>query len=654
MTSTLYYHNDASELYRVPLGAVPAGSRVTLTLDTPAPEALESCTLVISGDTASWRLPMTRRDGRWSTVFQTPDTPSVLWYVFQCTPPEGEEFTITAPDAPGWQLTVYSPGFDTPAWFRRTVLYQIFPDRFARGDAAAVRAGIAYHASMGRNLEFQEDWSAPVRWQGQNGNPYTPNDIYGGTLRAIQGRLPYLASLGVGAIYLNPIFEADSNHRYNTADYSKIDAILGTEADFRALCDEAEQRGIRILLDGVFSHTGADSVYFNQRGNYAAPGACQGPESPYYGWYHFDSFPDTYKTWWGFPSLPEIDKSSKSWQRYMVDGPDSILARWLGAGAGGYRLDVADELPDETLRTIRKTVKAAKADAPIIGEVWEDATTKISYGQRRTYALGKSLDSVMNYPLRDAVVDFALRHTDAHALCAFLLGQRLHYPRPMYYSLMNLLSSHDIPRIRTVLSARLTGKDMTREQQASFILSPEQDQRGRESQKACAALLFTLPGVPAIYYGDEEGMQGFADPFNRAPFRENPETGLRDWYARLASLRRENPALSTGHAAFAALGGDVLCVLRLIYDGQDALGCPGENGCFLFVWNRGAARHAVLDLYDFAGLDAAAFSALAALPLTAGQCLLTGTPARLRSGLLEATLPAESACLFPLYGFHAH
>ena len=309
--------------------------------------------------------------------------------------------------------------------------------------------------------------------------------------------------MGVSIVYLNPIFEADSNHRYNTASYLKIDPILGTNAAFKKLCRAADELGMKIVLDGVFSHTGDDSVYFDRRGVYDGDGAYQSEDSPYHSWYDFHKFPDEYRCWWGFKSLPEVNEGDPAWQDFVISGDKSVIKTWLRAGTNGYRLDVADELPDETLELLRDNVKNCDSDAIIIGEVWEDATTKVSYGQHRRYALGTALDSVMNYPLRGALIDFALGKMDAFALRNFLLGQKLNYPAPMYRCLMNLLSTHDTARVRTVLgSGGCDGGGMGREQQAGFTLSPEQNARGRALQKLCAVLQFTLPGMPCVYYGD--------------------------------------------------------------------------------------------------------------------------------------------------------
>lgn len=597
-----FIYCDASPRHRSPLGAQPAGTRVHLFLGCP--EAVSALSLLpVYGDAPGAAIPLTRCPGGFQLDWDTPPQPQVIFFRFQAETPDGTLFlglgaqgvfwadiTDTPTGLEAFQLTLYAPDFTAPDWFSGGVLYQIFPDRFALGNPETVAAGLAYHRAMGREMELHADWEEPVKWRGENGADYYPNDFYGGTLDAIRQKLPYLHDLGVTALYLNPIFESDSNHRYNTADYRRVDPILGSEADLRRLCREAAALDIRILLDGVFSHTGADSRYFNQKGCYPAPGAWQSQSSPYFSWYDFQDWPTVYKSWWGFASLPEVRETDPSWLEEIVTGENSVVKSWLRAGVSGYRLDVADELPDETLAALRRAVREEKPDALLLGEVWEDPTTKCSYAHRRRYALGESLDSVMNYPLRRGVLDFLLGKSDSRVLLRLLLRQRLHYPPPLYRSLMHLLSSHDVDRALTVLSTRMEGQNMSWEQRASFFVSPEQTQRGRAAMQLATALLWALPGMPCIYYGEEAGMQGFGDPFVRQSMDWHAAF-LQEHYARLGQLRRTFSALRRGDAAFAAPEENSLFVLR--YD-------PADNAAVLAVIAR-ADSCGVLDLAEFVG-----------------------------------------------------
>ncbi len=590
-------HNSGLEEYRFPLGAVPTGTELRLGMKILAGRALEA-ELILYGDEFRREIPM-ERDGRFfSARVELPEQAAALWYCFRiqtqdgthwlCPDGSGYRGRLYGKELAGFRLTVYRRDFETPAWFRRSVMYQVFPDRFAFSDDGTAEKGLAYHLSLGQTPELHQSRDEPLRWQPRPfEKSYTPDDFYGGTLRGIEQKLPYLKELGISCLYLNPIGEARSNHRYDTSDYLKVDPILGTNEDLTRLCQAARVLGIRVMLDGVYSHTGDDSVYFNRYRHYPDLGACQGEQSPYYSWYDFQSFPDQYRCWWGFDSLPEVEERNPAWQDFVITGENSVVKTWLRRGAAAWRLDVADELPDEVLALIRKAAKEEKADAVVLGEVWEDAVLKESYGSRRNYALGYSLDSVMNYPLRTAVLDFAHRRQNAYALRDFLIGQQLNYPKPFYYSLMNLLGSHDVERLRSALATDVSIKSFSREEQLRLPFSPEALEHAVELEKLCSVIQFALPGVPSIYYGDEQGMCGVGDPFNRAPFREERQD-LHDWYAALAAQRNAAPALSTGHVKFAAVSGGVLLILRYITEGKDVFGEPAENGVYLAVVNRDA------------------------------------------------------------------
>ncbi len=593
------YCDAARESCRRPIGALRTGESVTVAFFDPEALVLDA-EAHFSGDGFDQTVEMCSDGERWFAEYRVPDRPQALWYCFRLHLAEGEywlgaqgRFGVLLSDrGEGFRLTVYDRDFAAPEWFKRTVMYQIFPDRFAGDGSGAAERGLEYHRALGRSVKLHGSWEERADWLPNTAQGfYFPNDFFGGTLRGIEERLPYLKELGVGCIYLNPIFEAASNHRYDTADYTRVDPILGDNGDLERLCARAREAGIRVILDGVFSHTGADSVYFNSRGGYPDLGACQGEASPYYEWYDFRRFPDDYRCWWGFKDLPEVNERVGSWQRFVISGEDSVVKTWLRRGASGWRLDVADELPDDVLALIRGSAKAEKPDALILGEVWEDAVLKESYGGRRNYALGYSLDTVMNYPFRAAMLDFIHRRTDAYALRDFLIAQQMNYPAPMYYSLMNLLGTHDVERLRSALATDAVIRELPREQQLELEFSEEALQGALELEALCAAVQFALPGVPSIYYGDEQGMCGVCDPFNRLPFKEGSRE-LHDCYAALAKLRNGAAALSTGFAEFAAASGEVLLILRWTSGGRDAFGAAAADGAYLAVINRGdsAAR----------------------------------------------------------------
>lgn len=439
-------------------------------------------------------------------------------------------------DGEDWQLTVYDKDFHTPEWLRGGIIYQIFPDRFA--SSGTKKQNVPSDRVLRTDRDGDPYWIPTAEGKVLN------NDYFGGDLNGIEQKLGYLKSLGVTCIYLNPIFEAQSNHRYDTANYEKIDSMLGTEKDFKSLCESAKKLGIRIMLDGVFSHTGDDSRYFNRYSRYDSLGAYQSKESPYYGWYKFNKWPDDYKSWWGIEILPEVNEDNSDFIEYIT-GKNGIARKWLKLGASGWRLDVADELPDEFLDEFRKAVKEEKADGLVLGEVWEDASNKSSYGKLRRYLLGKQLDSVMNYPFAGAVIDF-IRDANAELFASRVMSIVENYPKEVLDVLMNHLSTHDTMRAITALAGENCAY-RDRKWQSTHSLDEREYHYGMKLLMAASAMQFALPGVPTIYYGDEAGMQGYKDPFNRRCYPWGKENGeLVEWYKKLGKIRNENRVFKDG------------------------------------------------------------------------------------------------------------
>lgn len=439
-------------------------------------------------------------------------------------------------DGEDWQLTVYDKDFHTPEWLRGGIIYQIFPDRFA--SSGTKKQNVPSDRVLRTDRDGDPYWIPTAEGKVLN------NDYFGGDLNGIEQKLGYLKSLGVTCIYLNPIFEAQSNHRYDTADYEKIDSMLGTEKDFKSLCESAKKLGIRIMLDGVFSHTGDDSRYFNRYSRYDSLGAYQSKESPYYGWYKFNKWPDDYESWWGIEILPEVNEDNSDFIEYIT-GKNGIARKWLKLGASGWRLDVADELPDEFLDEFRKAVKEEKADGLVLGEVWEDASNKSSYGKLRRYLLGKQLDSVMNYPFAGAVIDF-IRDANAELFASRVMSIVENYPKEVLDVLMNHLSTHDTMRAITALAGESCAY-RDRKWQSTHSLDEKEYHYGMKLLMAASAMQFALPGVPTIYYGDEAGMQGYKDPFNRRCYPWGKENGeLVEWYKKLGKIRNENRVFKDG------------------------------------------------------------------------------------------------------------
>ena len=472
-------------------------------------------------------------------------TPGLYWYHFELDTPWGRSFVRNvgrgvgdfAPDASDFQQTVYDKNFKTPDWLKGGIIYQIFPDRF-------YSSGTEKHDV--RPSRVMRRWGDEPIWREEQMNGIWNNDYFGGDLKGIEEKLLYLANLGVTCIYLNPIFEANSNHRYDTADYEKIDPLLGTEDDLKSLCKTArEQYGISIILDGVFSHTGCDSKYFNIYSNYDDVGAYNSKESPYYPWYKFINWPDEYHSWWGIKLLPEVIEETPEYREYIC-GKNGILRKWLKCGISGWRLDVADELPDVFLDDLRRAVKDENSDAVIIGEVWEDATTKLAYGERRRYLLGEQLDSVMNYPFADAVLNF-VKFANADAFIDSVMSIIEKYPPQVTNVLMNHIGTHDTERAITRLAGENCEGYGRHWQHEHNKLSDYDYYRGVSMMKIASLIQYTLPGVPSLYYGDEIGMQGMKDPFNRACMDwYEPNTELHHWYKRLGEIRRGCKAFERG------------------------------------------------------------------------------------------------------------
>ncbi len=444
-----------------------------------------------------------------------------------------------------WQLTCFDKNYDTPQKFKGQVMYQIFPDRFYRSGAVDASGKLEpYYIHQDTN-------DIPVFTPNEYGEILN-NDFYGGNLKGISEKLNYLKELGVGIIYLNPIFFAFSNHRYDTADYKRIDPLLGSEADFVDLCKKAHKLGIKIILDGVFSHTGSNSVYFDEK-HIFGNGACSNVDSPYKDWFMFESYPDRYTSWWGIRTLPCVDEMNPSYMDYIIYSKDSVIEHWLSLGADGFRLDVADELPDEFIKALKVRLKEIKPDALLIGEVWEDASNKISYGRRRKYFSQNELDSVMNYPFRDAILNFVKGYIDGGKFADDVMTIAENYPKPVLDCIMNLLSTHDTPRVLTEFSGRKEG--MSKADKASFKLQGDELLNALSLSKAAAILQFTLPGNPCIYYGDEIGMQGFEDPLNRAFFVWSDEgCDLHKFYKEMTFLKNNNQPLKLGDICICATG----------------------------------------------------------------------------------------------------
>lgn len=580
-------HDSRKKIYRNPAGALKCGSTAVLRVAVESYAIPESVECIINGKSVDMHFVEEVYHNRiYECKIRMPEKEGLLWYGFKVCADGKTAYCGNNPEFLGgkgrmyaegldklFQITVYSRDYKTPDWMKEAVVYQIFPDRFCRHDDTP------FHG-------IRRNWGEQPFYKAQQfGGEYTSDDFFGGNLSGIKSKLNYFKELGISAIYLNPIFKSQSNHRYNTGDYETVDPLLGTNEEFADLAELFKENGIRIILDGVFSHTGDDSRYFNKYGNYPDVGAYQSRQSPYIDWYDFKNWPNDYESWWGFQTLPNTKEMSESYLDYIVRSKDSVVRKWIKLGASGWRLDVADELPDEFIKELRKGVKEENSDAVVIGEVWEDASNKVSYGAQREYFFGKSLDSVMNYVSRGAILDY-LRFGNAGLFFDRLMSVYENYPKEALYTCLNLISTHDVPRAMTILSGAPDVSTMDREAQAAYKMPHEDYERAKRKMRMAAAIQMTIPGTPCVYYGDEIGMCGYTDPFNRACYPWGEGDGeLFELHKRLIKLRNSSAALKTGELIEIFRYNDMAVYMRCIRDGKDVFGNDGENEMLLVAVN---------------------------------------------------------------------
>lgn len=545
-------HYNAWQLeFKRPFGALQAGNNVQFSVKVDCQSVTQVAVGVTKLDENTVFYPLTQDEnepGRYTgeikittsglyhyyfRVRRENDTALYLGHLHGGTGKETTDISKVEP----FQLTCYDRQVPRPEWYRNAVFYQIFPDRFANGNPHGEIDGkkpntFLYATTADRPMYIYDENHKIARW-----------DFYGGNLRGIIAKLPYLKRLGVTALYLNPIFEASSNHRYDTNDYLKIDPMLGTEEDFKTLITMLHENDMHLILDGVFNHVGKNSRYFNAGHLYGEQtGAANDKNSSYYEWFNFKHYPDQYDCWWGVDDLPTVNKDNPSYQQFIYGERGSVLTKWNDLGVDGWRLDVADELPDDFLRAIRRNLDRYD-DRILIGEVWEDASSKVSYGHRRSYVSGDNLYGTMNYPLRQWVINFLQGHGELAKVGEDLLTLVENYPRNFLLDCLNNLGTHDTERILTVLN-----------QSVPMV-------------KIAFALLFNLPGIPCVYYGDEAGVEGGKDPDNRRYFpwgRENTE--LQKTVHYWSDIRQECEALKEGQTGVMVAGNEVLGLIRYTSD----------------------------------------------------------------------------------------
>ncbi len=565
MINEIELFHDTRELNnREPFGAIEAGSTIKLRLLAVAGYGFTgemSVSVHFTADTTfgnlSFDVPMKKQvrinKGRLQADFTAEiasfDSPGVYFYHFVVDVKESDRFDapvqriyygnnskglgglgkIYFDNPSSYQITVYEKGNDVPHEMLSSVIYQIFPDRFYRSG----KVDIENCGRRNGDVKVYENWNDIPSYEKNEKGDVVKWDFFGGDLYGVEEKLDYIDELGADKIYLNPIFEAASNHRYDTANYKAVDPILGGDKAFDFLMNSCKEKGKDLILDGVFSHTGEDSIYFDHFGNYNQNGAYQNPESPYRSWYRFKHNDDDYECWWNCKALPNVNETDPSYMDYIITGEDSVIKHWLNKGVYGFRLDVADELPDQFIWALRYELdKFGAGKKFLLGEVWEDASNKISYNVRRQYFTKKELHSVTNYVFRDSLLSFLTGEIPARELWAKFLSLRENYPVHNFYSVVNMTGTHDVTRLFTILKDYTCGNE-----DYAFKL-----------HVAYAAVLFTFTGIPLVYYGDEACMEGRNDPDNRRPYPwgEVKHPRMVELFQIFGKLRKNEPVLHTG------------------------------------------------------------------------------------------------------------
>ena len=540
-------------IYKDPFGTLTPNETCTLHIHVPASVGALRVVCILRMDGTDWEQTVTMLPSETKgayVVFSGSfclEQRGLYFYYFRVEKPDGSFRLFKYGDDTNmeagsqWQLSCVPADFTTPDWAKGAVIYQVFPDRFYKDGECDLTGKLEPYT-------IHKNWDEEVQWRPDANGEVLNNDFFGGNFRGITRKMGYIASMGATLLYLNPISKSFSSHRYDTGDYKTPDPMLGTEADFAAMCSEAHKYGIRVILDGVYSHTGSNSLYFDRERTFGGNGAYCTKESPYYSWFQFYNYPDDYNSWWGFRTLPTVNKMDPAFLSYIIDSEDSVVAHWIRLGADGFRLDVADELPDAFIARLRKRIRELKPDALLLGEVWEDASNKIAYNTRRRYFVDGELDCVMNYPFRTAIIQFLRGNDGGSGLMDTVMTIAENYPPQVLLCNMNLLGSHDTPRILTWLVDDFEG---TRAEYAKRHISRSRLDLAYERLMMASFIQYMLPGSPSLYYGDEAGMEGHKDPFNRRTYPwGHEEPILMAHFKALGAIRKQEAALRLGDIQF--------------------------------------------------------------------------------------------------------
>lgn len=531
--------------YKTPTGAATVGEPISLTFKFTRPQNPSDVYFVLTKDgedAVRYAMNLVKEeDGEYTYSLTVKVTTSGLYfYHFEIQNEEqlyrvGSDDSLNALLGKGadWQLTVTSDEYK-PTAVDGGVIYEIMPDRFFIGGERNKTKSYA---------NYRDDWGGVPEYKPDANGKIDNTDFFGGNLKGITQKLTYLKNLGVTHVYLTPIFEAHSNHKYDPGNYMRVDSDFGTIDDLKDLIKKANKRGIKIILDGVFSHTGDDSIYFNKYGNYDSTGAYQSVKSPYYSWYKFRHWNNDYECRYNIDIMPDTDVGNPMYDEF-VTGQEGVIRYWTRMGLGGWRLDVCERLTDKFIEHCAHAVKTENPDAVVYGEVFMDASNAIVDNSRRSFLIDGKLDSVTNYPFKEDILNY-VRCGDSDRLnntVGFVINN---YPKHAVDSLMNVLDNHDTARLMTVLGDN--GNVASKDDKATATVKNKDE--AKLLVKLAAALQYTLPGVPCVYYGDEVGMEGFEDPFNRRcyPWGEGDKDLLK-WYKKLGAVRtNEREIFAHGH-----------------------------------------------------------------------------------------------------------
>lgn len=608
MKKTNIYYDSHDQFYKSKFGAIEFNEEFQIRIKTKTCLEVYSVFIhIIDEHNINRKLQMDfescdGEDNIYKISVKAPASGKLLWYYFEVFERDqiyyygnnheeyggvGESYECNPKH---YQITLYKRIHEIPKWYRESIMYQIFVDRFNRGENHQEK-------DVRANSFLYSDWYDTPTYLKNTDGSIKRWEFFGGDLYGIIEKLDYLKELNVTCIYLNPIFDAPSNHKYDTSDYKKIDFMFGGLEAFEKLVEECDKRGMKLILDGVFSHTGSDSIYFNRYRRFHEVGAYESKRSPYYPWYKFTNYPDEYESWWGVKSLPELNELDPGYMDFIIRDKNSVLKKWLKKGIGGWRLDVADELPDEFIREFKKQMKETNEDTILIGEVWEDASNKRSYGELRSYFQGEELDGVMNYTFREVFIDFFNEHITGYQLGRNVMKYFENYPLDNFYANMNIIGSHDVCRILTVLGDAPIEHNMSINEKENYKMTSKQRRLGIDRSKLMSLVQMTFMGVPCIYYGDEAGLEGYSDPYNRKTYpwkREDQE--LISWYKFITKLRDKYDALKTGFWKQIYVGEEVYAYLRYTKDGKDVFGEEKQEGDFLIIVNRSKDQKVYLDI----------------------------------------------------------